>query len=472
MNSHPATRGPLGGLRPLNAMAMALTLVAGLATGCSSDDTSGTSCTKDSDCKGDRLCADGTCVDPSTTTTTTTTTTSGAGGSGGASSGNGSGGASTTSSTTAASNAASTGAGQMCDGGKVDCGGACIDTMTNNEHCGACGNVCAFNETCGGGKCNPKPCYALSFNGKGDHVTVPASADFAYGSEFTVEVWMNATKGVDYPRVLSHEASGSNNLYTSWEIDGVNALGQVRFQTNNSASNQAFTTLVKQGTWAHVAAVVTGGTSIKLFVDGKPSGQGTGVFTGDTTKVPLGIGAQVKYLTDYPYAGSLGPIRLSKKARYTQEFSPTWGWPSDADTIAVWNMFEGLGATLGDLSSGKHDGAITGATWVPGKCGAPPPPKPSWKSKGTKTATVMTGSCANTAMTTAVCDAKTLGVEARVLDMSGIELKPLADLQETGALQGRTATVSADGATLSLTGETGCGGDKLITATVTSYVCE
>jgi hypothetical protein len=362
----------------------------------------------------------------------------------------------------------------MCDGGKVVCGGACIDTKNDPENCGCCGNACAFNEACGGGKCAPKPCYALSFNGKGDYVNVPASTDFAYGTEFTVEVWMKAMApaGVEYPRILSHEASGGNPLYTSWELDGINKSGQVRFQTNNSQSSQVTTNLVKNGTWAHVAVVVTGGTAMKLYVDGKSSGQGTGVFTGDTTKVPLGIGAQLKYLTNYPYAGSLGPIRISKKARYTQDFSPSWGWPADADTIAVWNMFEGSGSTLGDLTAGKHDGAITGATWVPGKCNAPPPPKPSWKSKGTKTATVKTGSCANSETKTTVCDATTLGVEARVLDMKGVELKPLAYLYDTGAMQGRTATVSADGSTLSLTGETGCGADKLITATVTSYVCE
>jgi hypothetical protein len=84
----------------------------------------------------------------------------------------------------------------------------------------------------------------------------------------------------------------------------------------------------------------------------------------------------------------------------------------------------------------------------------------------------MTGSCANSATTTTVCDATTLGVEARVLNMTGVELKPLAALVDTGAMQGRTATVSADGSTLSLTGATGCGADTLITATVTSYVCE
>ena len=48
----------------------------------------------------------------------------------------------------------------------------------------------------------------------------------------------------------------------------------------------------------------------------------------------------------------------------------------------------------------------------------------------------------------------------------------LADIKETGAIQGRTATLDADGTTLTLSGETGCGADTLVTMTVTSYVCE
>lgn len=45
-----------------------------------------------------------------------------------------------------------------------------------------------------------------------------------------------------------------------------------------------------------------------------------------------------------------------------------------------------------------------------------------------------------------VCDAKTLNVEARVVNVNGVELKPLVDIQETGAVQGRTGTLEQAGA--------------------------
>ena len=84
----------------------------------------------------------------------------------------------------------------------------------------------------------------------------------------------------------------------------------------------------------------------------------------------------------------------------------------------------------------------------------------------------MTGSCASTELPKVVCDANTLGAEVRVANANGVELKPLADIKETGAIQGRTATLDADGTTLTLSGDTGCGADTLVAMTVTSYVCE
>jgi hypothetical protein len=43
-------------------------------------------------------------------------------------------------------------------------GNQCVNTTSNQLHCGKCGNVCGFGETCSGGKCVPwlsvyDPCW-------------------------------------------------------------------------------------------------------------------------------------------------------------------------------------------------------------------------------------------------------------------------------------------------------------------------
>jgi len=40
-----------------------------------------------------------------------------------------------------------------CSSGQTRCDGSCIDTQSNLQHCGACGNVCNTSEPCSGGKC-------------------------------------------------------------------------------------------------------------------------------------------------------------------------------------------------------------------------------------------------------------------------------------------------------------------------------
>jgi hypothetical protein len=40
-----------------------------------------------------------------------------------------------------------------CPSGRISCGGTCVDTSTNHEHCGACNQPCETTEVCSGGSC-------------------------------------------------------------------------------------------------------------------------------------------------------------------------------------------------------------------------------------------------------------------------------------------------------------------------------
>ena len=40
-----------------------------------------------------------------------------------------------------------------CSSGQTRCDGSCIDTQSNSQHCGTCGNVCNAGEPCSEGKC-------------------------------------------------------------------------------------------------------------------------------------------------------------------------------------------------------------------------------------------------------------------------------------------------------------------------------
>ena len=41
----------------------------------------------------------------------------------------------------------------VCSSGQTLCDGSCIDTQSNSQHCGACGNACNASEPCSEGTC-------------------------------------------------------------------------------------------------------------------------------------------------------------------------------------------------------------------------------------------------------------------------------------------------------------------------------
>lgn len=48
-----------------------------------------------------------------------------------------------------------------CDGG-VKCNGACVDTATDEQHCGACGTACVADQACVGGSCLGRTCDGVA----------------------------------------------------------------------------------------------------------------------------------------------------------------------------------------------------------------------------------------------------------------------------------------------------------------------
>jgi hypothetical protein len=45
-----------------------------------------------------------------------------------------------------------------CGGGKLLCGGACVDGQSDPGHCGSCGVACAAGQTCRAGVCTAPAC--------------------------------------------------------------------------------------------------------------------------------------------------------------------------------------------------------------------------------------------------------------------------------------------------------------------------
>jgi tRNA A-37 threonylcarbamoyl transferase component Bud32 len=110
------------------------------------------------------------------------------------------------------------------------------------------------------------------------------------------------------------------------------------------------------GKRTHLALVFTG-RQFRLYVDGNLSAKkDLGDLSLEKIKLPFTLG--------YQFAGEIFEARVSKVARYDNDFTPQPRFEPDADTLALYHFDEGQGEVLYDSSGNGHHGKIVGGKWV------------------------------------------------------------------------------------------------------------
>ena len=157
------------------------------------------------------------------------------------------------------------------------------------------------------------------FDGNGDFLTVPASANFAYGTgAFTVEAWVYPTAGGVDQIILSQSVSGTNYF-----LCYINASNQPAFSYSTSTLVSSSAALIPNS-WNHIAWVRegTGTNQFKIYLNGINTATNTVStdFT-NTTYVPT-IGRYTHSATLH-YTGYINNLRVVKgTAVYTATFTP------------------------------------------------------------------------------------------------------------------------------------------------------
>ena len=270
--------------------------------------------------------------------------------------------------TNAYSGAAPDGFGQ-CVGKTVDCddGNPCTkDACDPTKGCVAsqladttsCGQ--AGVHWCVAGECvGVKQCMALQFN-KGLDGVVLKDGLFDGMPQGTVEAWFRAkTLGSGVFSVQEHHFALV-----------VGSDGRMRFHRHHpgieieAISNAG---LVKVGQWHH-AAGVWGPAGMKLFLDGKlvaTNAHTDGIkFDAKTAKsAKIGTEDSIQYQPAQSFDGLVYSVRVASVPRYEKPFT-AGNLELDKNTIGLWRMDVGHGATVFDLSDTSGPGTIEGAKWI------------------------------------------------------------------------------------------------------------
>ena len=160
------------------------------------------------------------------------------------------------------------------------------------------------------------------FDGTGDYITAPNSADFNFGvGDFTIEAWVRLNATGQFNEIANQDANSSRG----WQY-GITSGNKLRLYGFISTWQQLgiSTTSLTTGQWYH-CAVTREGTSFRIFLDGVL--EDTTVISGailDENSNLLEVGHNVLSTGAHRYMnGWIDDLRITKGlARYTATFTP------------------------------------------------------------------------------------------------------------------------------------------------------
>lgn len=207
----------------------------------------------------------------------------------------------------------------------------------------------------------------LDFDGVNDYVSCGNPADFNMTNALTVEAWVRRDVSGSLQEIVAKwiPTNGRASWNLLFEFD---QIGFAIDKTGNHVPNVDYTFILTPENytdtdWHHVAGTyqfVTDGTSIiRLYVDGElrvSRNDAVGPIFQSPEEVKIGAFGSGRY-----FNGQMDDIRIWNVARTQAEIRDNMCLPlqgNEAGLVAYWNMNEGTGGVVNDLTSNGNDGAL------------------------------------------------------------------------------------------------------------------
>jgi len=173
--------------------------------------------------------------------------------------------------------------------------------------------------------------HGLDAGGANDNLSVPASSDWNFTSDWTCEGWFYRTGGgvgsYELINFRSGSGGGGNGLRIFYESRKLklncNTIGLDAYLVSSTSN--------LDDAWHHIA-VVRSGNSIKGYIDGSSDGTTLTASGNNTSTGTLHIAGD----GDQGFTGYMDEMRISNTARYTSNFTPsTTEFTPDANTLLL-----------------------------------------------------------------------------------------------------------------------------------------
>lgn len=213
---------------------------------------------------------------------------------------------------------------------------------------------------------------ALAFSGARQSVTIPHNNVLNLSGSFTIELWYRFEGVGSKPLMILVNKHQYNENSSGYQLKIQNPNNECAFSwwKGNTGGLLTFGACpVKR--WAHLALVYDQTLQqYSFYIDGKrvksaqlqqPLGIGGNTF-------PLVLGSETGSSGSADYRGQMASVRLSRSARYSgTSFSPACTFTNDSQTTGLWNLDDGAGSRVRDLSSLRLNGTLNGPVWESGR---------------------------------------------------------------------------------------------------------
>lgn len=214
---------------------------------------------------------------------------------------------------------------------------------------------------------------ALNFNGSGDDVTITNHASLNPRNEITVEAWIkpeNFGKNIyDNSIFCKHGwASGNAGYVLRCGNNGAVSFNVAGRTSGQWEEAQSSTGVLKTNQWYHIAGTFDGDT-VSVYVNGVL--KGTHLYSGqiNISGIAAKIG-ELAYGTGRNFDGDIDEVRLWSQAVAVDTLRD---WmcrrvskqhPNFKSLEGYWDLNEGSGGSLKDISSNSNNGKFSGPKWV------------------------------------------------------------------------------------------------------------